>query len=100
MGSGLVLVGCGKMGGALLGGWIERGWAASGISVVEPDAAIAKALREDPGVAVVADPGELDPDVETVVFAVKPQVMEDVVPAYRPFAGTGAVFRMAPTCAD
>ena len=92
MGSGLVLVGCGKMGGALLGGWIERGWAASDISVVEPDAAIAKALREDPGVAAVADPGDLDPDVETVVFAVKPQAMEEVVPAYRPFAVAGAVF--------
>ncbi len=86
MGAGLVLVGCGKMGGALLGGWLERGMAASDISVVEPDAAIAKALREGPGVAVYADAGELYPTSETVVFAVKPQVMGDVVPAYRPFA--------------
>ena len=90
MGSGLVLVGCGKMGGALLGGWLERGMAASDISVVEPDAAIAKTVREDRGVAAFADPGDVDPGCETVVFAVKPQVMEDVVPAYRPFAG--AVF--------
>ncbi|MCH7486371.1 MAG: pyrroline-5-carboxylate reductase [Proteobacteria bacterium] len=86
MGSRLVLVGCGKMGGALLGGWLERGMEAGDISVVEPDAAIARTLREDLGVAVFADPGDLDSEVETVVFAVKPQVMEDVVPAYRPFA--------------
>ena len=86
MGARLVLVGCGKMGGALLGGWLERGMVAGDISVVEPDAAIAKSLREGPGVAVYADPGDVDPGCETVVFAVKPQVMEHVVPAYRPFA--------------
>ena len=90
MGSRLVLVGCGKMGGALLGGWIDCGWAAADISIVEPDAAIAESLREKWGVTAVADPGDLDPGAETVVFAVKPQVMDGVAPAYRSFAG--AVF--------
>ena len=92
MGGRLVLVGCGKMGGALLGGWLDRGWAAADISVVEPDAASAEHLKEKWGIAAVADPGELDPGAETVVFAVKPQVMADMVHAYRPFAVGGAVF--------
>ena len=92
MGSPLVLVGCGKMGGALLGGWLDRGWAAADISVVEPDAAIAKTLREERGVTVFSDGGELDPGADTVVFAVKPQIMEDMVHTYRPFAVAGAVF--------
>src|SRR5690606_33397448 len=32
----LLLVGCGKMGGALLSGWLERGIARAGVVVVEP----------------------------------------------------------------
>ena len=32
----LLLVGCGKMGGAMLSGWRESGIAAAGVTVVEP----------------------------------------------------------------
>ena len=32
----LLLVGCGKMGGALLGGWLDRGVAARAVTVIDP----------------------------------------------------------------
>jgi len=83
-----ILVGCGKMGGALLSGWIERGTPASAVTVVEPDRAAAEAVRERYRVAVVADPSALAPTLapEVVIFAVKPQNLAAVAPAYRRFA--------------
>ena len=90
----LLLVGGGKMGGALLAGWLDRGVAPGQITVVEPGAAAAEALRARHGVAVHADPDELIPAYRpaTVVLAVKPQAMDDVVPRYARYAGPDACF--------
>jgi pyrroline-5-carboxylate reductase len=81
----VLLVGCGKMGSALLAGWLDRGLAAADVVVVEPNGAAIP-------VTVVADhaaiPGGFIPDV--VVLAVKPQVMAQVLPPYARFGG--AVF--------
>jgi len=90
----LLLVGCGRMGGALLDGWLARGLAPSETFVVEPDAGIRERLRErHPGVAAVAEakilPTELAP--RAIVFAVKPQAMAAVLPAYEPLVQRGAV---------
>ena len=88
-----LLVGCGKMGGALLAGWIDRGVAPAGITVVEPADEAAAAVRSAHGVTVVAGMEALDagyrPDI--VVFAVKPQGLGDIAVLYRPFAEAGAV---------
>jgi pyrroline-5-carboxylate reductase len=79
----ILLVGCGKMGSALLAGWLERGIAAQDVVVVEPG----NPAQIPSGLRVVADaqqvPGDFRPDV--VVLAVKPQVMADVVPSYARF---------------
>ena len=79
----LVLVGCGQMGSAMLRGWLARG-AAERFMVVEPAGAPA-ALAEATGVAwyrTATDlPAGLAPDA--VVFAVKPQLIDAVVPRYR-----------------
>lgn len=89
----LVLVGCGKMGGALLDGWLDRGVDGAGIIVVEPHAEPLGALAGR-GVAVVpsieAVPADRRPDV--VIFAVKPQMMDGVAPAYARFIPVGPVF--------
>ncbi len=89
----LLLVGCGKMGGALLGGWLDQGTAAEVILVVEP-ALDAERSGVPAGVNVLADadgiPSDFAPAV--VVFAVKPQVMAEVVPGYARFVADGAVF--------
>ncbi len=88
----LLLVGCGKMGGAMLSGWRSSGIAAAGVSVIEP--AGASEFASDSGVEVYADaaalPADLDPEV--IVFAVKPQQMDNVAPAYEKFAGNSSVF--------
>jgi pyrroline-5-carboxylate reductase len=87
----ILLVGCGKMGGALLRGWRERG-AARHVTIVEPGPAAA--LADPPRVTLLADASQCPPDLrpDVVVFAVKPQMMNDVVPQYRRFAATGCVF--------
>ncbi len=90
----LVLAGGGKMGGALLAGWLNKGMGGADIIVVEPDSKTASAISEKHGVAVVETVGDLDADLtpETVVFAVKPQSMDDVAPAYGGYAGPDTVF--------
>ncbi len=88
----VLLVGCGKMGSALLAGWLERG-VASGFSVIEPGpGAEAFAMRH--AVKFYPDAVSLDLDLRpaVVVLAVKPQVMGDVVHHYRRFATPETVF--------
>ena len=89
----LVLVGCGKMGGALLDGWLHSGLAASDAYVVEPDAGLREALRERHGVVALAEPKMLPTELapRALVFAVKPQAMAAVLPAYESLATSGAV---------
>jgi pyrroline-5-carboxylate reductase len=88
----LLLVGCGKMGSAMLSGWLESGIAAAGVYAVEPQGTTG--IPEDPSVHVVTSvealPDDLDPEV--VVFAVKPQHMADVAPYYRHFATDRTLF--------
>src|SRR4051812_135753 len=93
----LLLVGCGKMGGAMLQGWLAAGTAAE-VVVVEPGGLPPGIGTPDigtPGVVTpVADAGAVPAGFvpEVVVFAVKPQVMDGVVGAYARFAGPDTVF--------
>ena len=92
MGDRLLLVGCGKMGGAMLSGWIERGAEAADITVIEPQPDAAEAARTAHGVRVLEDPAPVaDDPPAVVVFAVKPQTLPDVAAAYAPVAAAGAV---------
>ncbi|CAN0464143.1 unnamed protein product, partial [Discosporangium mesarthrocarpum] len=43
----ILLVGCGKMGGAMLRGWLSRGVAPGDVRVIEPFAEAAAALRQE-----------------------------------------------------
>ena len=89
----LLLVGCGKMGKALLSGWLARGLPAEDVTVVEPHAQDLSEL-EARGVTLCSSPDELWPGFSPalVVFAVKPQVIDSVLPDYRRFAGNGQLF--------
>ena len=91
-GCSLLLVGCGKMGGAMLDGWLKAG-TASRVVVVEP-AGLPDSVRGNPAVSPANGPADLPggfvPDV--VVLAVKPQVMEQVLPAYAALVRPGTVF--------
>lgn len=73
----ILLLGCGKMGSAMLSGWVRRGMAPDAILVVEPDPAAVGSAHRRHGVEVADKvPQGLDPAV--VVFAVKPQIMEHI----------------------
>ena len=86
MGPKLILVGCGKMGGAMLTGWLDRGIVGD-VVVVEPDAGSFAPFRDRKNVyhakSIDAITEHFTPDI--VVFAVKPQAMDDVVPPYKRF---------------
>lgn len=85
----LLLVGCGKMGGAMLDGWLSRGLATADVLVAEP----VEALRPGkPGLRAVASTSQIAETPEIVVLAVKPQTMDAVLPDLRRFADAGAVF--------
>lgn len=90
----LLLVGCGKMGSALARGWLAAGARAANIVAVEPAPDAAAAFAEGPRPVFVGSVGETSPEFgpDVILFAIKPQVMGSVVPAYRQFAGSGAVF--------
>lgn len=78
----LVLVGAGKMGGAMLEGWLARGLAPGAVTIVDPslDAADALAAR---GVRCRRDADGLAP-AEVLVLAVKPQVLGDIAAGIGP----------------
>ncbi len=89
--SPLVLVGCGKMGGAMLTGWLDRGLSPGGVIVVEKmpsDALVALAaergftLRPTPPEGVVA---------RVLLVAVKPQGLDATLPTLKPLVDAGTV---------
>lgn len=83
---GLVLLGCGRMGSALLEGWLKGFLLPQSVHVIEP--APSDWLRGT-GVHLNADlPGA--PAV--VVLAVKPQMMAAALPALAAMGGGGTVF--------
>ena len=92
MGTRILLVGCGKMGGALLGGWLGGDVTAGDVTVVEPFGG--EDVKQRFGVAVVeavdAVADGFVPDI--VVFAVKPQNMDEILPLYRNYVRPGTVF--------
>jgi pyrroline-5-carboxylate reductase len=79
----LVLVGAGKMGGALLEGWLRCGLELKTLAVIEPS--------PSPPIAALAARGlRLNPDIGSfgeaaaIIIAVKPQIAAEAVPALAP----------------
>jgi len=94
MGGIILLAGCGKMGSAMLEGWLERGVKPSDVYAVEPNPDTAASLERQYGINALGNaadlPAELSPTV--VVFAVKPQMMDVAAPDYARFAGPETVY--------
>jgi len=74
----LVLIGAGKMGGALLEGWIGLGVDPAFITVIEPQPTAAIAALSARGVRINPDPASIRPDA--IVIAVKPQIAPGIMP--------------------
>ncbi len=84
---GLVLLGCGKMGGAMLAGWLRSGLAPGAVRVMDPHPS--DWLRGLDGVKLNAD---LPRAPAVVVIAVKPQAIETALPSLLPLAGGDTLF--------
>lgn len=83
---GLVLLGCGKMGSALLEGWLKGGLPASSVWVIDP--APSDWLR---GVGINLNT-DLPPDPAIVLVAVKPQMMDAALPSLTPMGNGETLF--------
>jgi pyrroline-5-carboxylate reductase len=90
----IVLVGCGKMGGALLEGWIACGISCSDITVIEPFKDAAERLMERHPLSVLLSPEEIGENIspDIVIFAIKPQCMDGVIEDYRRFVRPECLF--------
>lgn len=80
----IALVGCGAMGSALLKGWIsfpdfEAFW------VITPHEDKVVPFLEDPRVRWFSSPDQLPTTPDVIVFAVKPFLLEDILPLYQSF---------------
>ncbi|MCW8914869.1 MAG: pyrroline-5-carboxylate reductase [Magnetovibrio sp.] len=90
----LLLIGCGKMGEAMLEGWLDQGIPADNITIVEPNVDLAKTLAGKYGVWAISGADELAAGYATdvVVLAVKPQIMDKVLPPYQKLVDQAPVF--------
>ena len=73
----VVLVGAGKMGGAMLEGWIGLGVDPARVSVIEPQPAASVAALAARGLRINPDAAALRPDA--IVIAVKPQIAPQIM---------------------
>ena len=83
---GLVLLGCGKMGSALLAGWLREGLSPRAVHVIDPHPSD---WLKGTGVAV-NDPLPAAPAV--VLVAVKPQMMGAALPQLQALGGGATLF--------
>src|SRR6266481_5139593 len=86
----IALAGAGKMGGAMLTGWLARGLDAKRVVVIEPhpspeiNALTAQGIRLNPS---AKDAGEVD----TLVVAVKPQSFREAGAALKAYTGASTL---------
>jgi pyrroline-5-carboxylate reductase len=84
----LVLVGAGKMGGAMLEGWIALGLDPRKVAIQEPAPSGEIAAFATKGVRI--NPASID-DATVIILAVKPQVAAEVVPKLKSLVRPGTV---------
>ncbi len=86
-GRGLVLLGCGKMGSAMLQGWLAGGLSAGSVWVIDPQPS--DWLKSIAGLHLNAD---LPDNPAIVLIAVKPQMMREALPVLKPMGNGGTLF--------
>lgn len=83
---GLVLLGCGKMGSAMLAGWLARGLPAASVYVLDPNPS---AWLQGLGVHLNTD---LPRTPAVVLVAVKPQMMGNALPRLQAMGNANTLF--------
>ena len=90
----IALLGGGKMGLALLQGWLDSGYEADDLVVAEPDAERRRELEAAvPAVRVVPSAAWAVPDAVAVVVAVKPADVGEALGSALPALGERALDR-------
>jgi pyrroline-5-carboxylate reductase len=89
----LVLVGCGKMGGALLRGWLARGVDPKQVTAIDVNPVGLDDVKAK-GVNIITNAADLPTDLKPalLLLAVKPQFMDGALPDYRTYVGPDATF--------
>src|SRR5215207_2579359 len=85
----IVLVGAGKMGAAMLQGWVSRGIDPLKLIVLDPQPA--EEIKPLSARGVQFNPANRPADSGAIVIAVKPQVADSVVPPLASMAGGSAI---------
>jgi len=84
----LVLVGAGKMGGAMLHGWLRKGMSPRAVAIVDPHiGSEAFSMLIEYSIAHHKDAADITEPADVVVLAVKPQQMGEALPALRRVVG-------------
>lgn len=83
---GLVLLGCGKMGSAMLEGWLKQGLPAGSVWVKDP---FPSDWLKAQGVHLNED---LPDSPALVLVAVKPQMMEEALPVLKTYGNSDTIF--------
>jgi pyrroline-5-carboxylate reductase len=87
----LLLVGCGHIGSALLSGWLKQRGRYK-INVVTPHQTSLGIFLNDPDVTWFQTPEAIQEYPDFIIFAIKPQVLQDVLPAYKRFFEKNSFF--------
>ena len=86
----ILLVGAGKMGSAMLEGWLGLGLDPKNAAVLEPQPAreltalAGRGLRLNPAASAIGE-------ASAIIIAVKPQIASEVIPALASYVGAGTV---------
>jgi pyrroline-5-carboxylate reductase len=86
----IVLAGAGKMGGAMLSGWLARGLDARRVGVIEPQPSDEIAALVAQGIRLNPSPTEFGA-AATLVVALKPQMFREAGPGLKPFIGASTL---------
>jgi pyrroline-5-carboxylate reductase len=91
----IAFVGGGNMATALLGGLLQRGFAASDITVVDIQAEARERLEQRFGVRTLGQLSSALTECEVIVLAVKPQQMREVAQALLPYVANQLMITIA-----
>ena len=86
----ILLVGAGKMGGALLEGWLALGLEARNLAVLEPKPARELSALASRGLRLNPPAGSIG-EASAIIVAVKPQIAGEVMPGLAPHVGAATV---------
>jgi len=86
----IVLAGAGKMGGAMLAGWLSRGLDPGRVCVVDPSPSDSIRALVSQGIRLNPSPSDLG-TVDALVVALKPQAFREAALGLKPFAASSTL---------